>query len=283
MSVSLEEFIPKHDYLICFDSDGTVMDTMTVKHSQCLGPALIEAWSLVTWKEPVLQLWYDINLYQMTRGVNRFQALALALRGVNDSFSPIDGLPEYEAWVSSGAVLSGDALRPLAEASPGTIFARVLHWNDLVNTKIDAVALEDKRPFLGAARGLETASKFADIAVISTANRAALMEEWGEYGLLGFADVILAQDSGNKTYCITELLKKGYAPDHALMVGDAPGDFEAAKANGICFYPMLCRLEKESWAELQNQGYDQFRNTAYSEYEQRRIDAFFQNLSTAQA
>lgn len=42
MAASLDEFIPKHNYLICFDSDGTVMDTMTVKHNQCLCPALIE-------------------------------------------------------------------------------------------------------------------------------------------------------------------------------------------------------------------------------------------------
>lgn len=28
-----------HPFLLCFDSDGTVMDTMGVKHERCFGPA----------------------------------------------------------------------------------------------------------------------------------------------------------------------------------------------------------------------------------------------------
>ena len=282
MPVSLEQFIPTHNHLICFDSDGTVMNTMLVKHSQCLGPALIETWVLDAWEESVFQLWYDINLYQMTRGVNRFKALALALRMIHDTYTPIDGLPEYEAWVSSGAVLSGETLTSLVSSSSDTIFARVLHWNESVNSKIAEVKLSDKRPFLGATQGLEAASKFADIAVISTANRTALMEEWSEYGLLSYANVILAQDSGSKANCVAELLNKGYTPDHVLMVGDAPGDLEAAKANNVYFYPMLCRHEVESWVELREQGYGKFKSATYPEYGQQRINAFFHNLNAAQ-
>lgn len=279
MLLPLREFVPQHDYLICFDSDGTVMDTMTVKHSQCLGPALIKEWRLENWEGPVLQLWYEINLYQITRGVNRFKALALALRAVNDAYTPINGLLEYEAWISSEAVLSGYSLKQLAADGHSDILSKALHWSETVNKKISTLSLESKKPFPGAAQGLEAASQFADIAVISTANRDALMEEWGEYALLDYANVILAQDSGGKAYCINELLRKGYAPDHVLMVGDAPGDLDAAKENGVCFYPMLCRHEEECWIKLRNEGYRKFTAAAYTAYEKDRLDAFFQNLN----
>ena len=55
---------------------------------------------------------------------------------------------------------------------------------------------------------------------------------------------------GSKAHCISELLKKGYAKECVLMVGDAPGDLAAAEENGVAFYPVLVRFEKESWERL---------------------------------
>ena len=39
-------------------------------------------------------------------------------------------------------------------------------------------------------------------------------------GLMEYVDVVLSQDAGSKSACINALLKKGYCPDHVLMVGD---------------------------------------------------------------
>ncbi len=145
--IPLEKFIPNHDYLVCFDSDGTVMDTMTVKHSQCLCPSLVEVWELRAWETPVTQLWHDINLHQITRGVNRFKALALALRAVNDKYIPIDGLADLEAWVSSGSTLSGNALEIFAANSHSEALKKALLWTEMVNEKIDLIPLADKKPW----------------------------------------------------------------------------------------------------------------------------------------
>lgn len=41
-------------YLICVDSDGCAMDTMTVKHVKCFGPCMVEEWNLQKWAEPIL-------------------------------------------------------------------------------------------------------------------------------------------------------------------------------------------------------------------------------------
>ena len=34
------------DFLVCIDSDGTAMDTMTIKHQRCFGPLIIPTWKL---------------------------------------------------------------------------------------------------------------------------------------------------------------------------------------------------------------------------------------------
>ena len=34
------------DYLICLDSDGTVIDGMTIKHLECFGPEVIKEWKM---------------------------------------------------------------------------------------------------------------------------------------------------------------------------------------------------------------------------------------------
>lgn len=81
MSV-LKTFVPRKDFLLCVDSDGSVMDTMEIKHKRCFGPCMVDEWNLSNWQKPILKRWNDINLYTMTRGINRFRGLALALNSV---------------------------------------------------------------------------------------------------------------------------------------------------------------------------------------------------------
>lgn len=106
MSVTLDTYTKKHDYLICVDSDGCAMDTMDIKHLRCFGPCMVEEWGLGQWAEPVLSRWNDINLYTMTRGINRFKGLAMALREINEQYTQIDGVDELEHWVESAPALS---------------------------------------------------------------------------------------------------------------------------------------------------------------------------------
>ena len=76
---------------------------------------------------------------------------------------------------------------------------------------------------------------------VSSANRDAVLEEWGKYGLLDHVDLALAQDAGSKQHCIAMLLEKGYTPDHVMMVGGAPGDRASAQSNDVSFYPILVK------------------------------------------
>ena len=97
----LETFVRRHDFLVCVDSDGCAMDTMNCKHMQCFGPCMVREWGLEQWSEEILTRWNEINLFQMTRGINRFKGLALALDEINDRYVKIPGVKALGEWAAN--------------------------------------------------------------------------------------------------------------------------------------------------------------------------------------
>ena len=66
-----------------------------------------------------------------------------------------------------------------------------------------------------------------------------------------------------------------YDCDKVLMIGDAPGDYKAAKANGVLFYPILPGNEEHSWERLYSEGLDHFFAGTYAgEYEEKLFSEF---------
>ena len=97
-------------------------------------------------------------------------------------------------------------------------------------------------------------------------------------GYLMFIQAV-AQDAGSKSHCIGELLKKGYDRAHVLMCGDAPGDLDAAEKNGVFYYPILVRSERESWEEFIRQGFERLLSGEYAgTYQAQKKEQFFKNL-----
>ncbi len=271
-------------YLICVDSDGCVMDTMTVKHEKCFGPCMVELWELSDWREEILRSWDQVNLYSMTRGINRFKGLALALREIDGKYKKIAGISALEEWVATSPALSNDALETAIDscedADSKACLSMALQWSKNVNKAIDALPEEAKLPFVGALDGLKTAHKVADIAVVSSANRKAVEDEWGKHHLLEHTDYVMCQDNGSKADCIKLLIEKGYDPKRVMMVGDAPGDLDAAKKNGVWFFPILVNHEAESWEELADNGleYLQYDFKRDEELQKELIEEFMENL-----
>ena len=274
----LQHFVKNREYLVCVDSDGCAMDTMDIKHFRCFGPCMVEEWGLEEWAQPILARWNEINLYTMTRGVNRFKGLAMALDEINAQYTAIEGLDELKAWAASAPELSNGALEKALPAAQGPCLAKALSWSKKVNAAINALPESEKKPFDGAAAGLAAAHAAADVADVSSANREAVEEEWARCGLLGSVDVLCCQDAGSKAACIAQLKAKGYAPDHILMVGDAPGDKAAAEKNGVWFYPILVRHEAESWAELVSTALARLTSGAYAPYGEALAEKFLANL-----
>lgn len=279
MSVTIEEYQKKKDYLICVDSDGCAMDTMDIKHIRCFGPCMVTEWGLEEWKDAILTRWNEINLYTMTRGINRFKGLALMLREIHETYTSIQDVDVLEAWVENSKELSNGALQKAMETNDSVILKKALSWSQHVNASINELPFEVKKPFEGVKEGLAYAHQFADVAIVSSANLQAVLEEWELYGLLEHVDIVMSQNVGSKAYCIQELLKKGYDTEKVFMAGDALGDYEAAEKNHVFYYPILVRHEKESWSEFRDQAVDKLVDGTYGgDYQQQKIDAFMENL-----
>lgn len=279
MSAKFDEFKKKKDYLICVDSDGCAMDTMNIKHIQCFGPCMIEEWELGEWEDAILTRWNEINLYTMTRGINRFLGLLKALQEVDEQYVSIEGLDDLKEWVEHTTELSNRALETELKRTEGSILKKALNWSNAVNARIQMLDEKDKLPFEGVGEALSYAHEFADIAIVSSANLQAVMEEWSLYGLLEHTDIVLAQDAGSKAYCIQELIKKGYDKNKVMMTGDAPGDYQAAQTNEVFFYPILVRRETESWCEFREIAVSRLISGNYEgDYQREKIEAFLDNL-----
>ena len=149
-----------------------------------------------------------------------------------------------------------------------------------VNEEINKLSFEVKKPFEGVKEALKFAHEYADIAIVSSANRQAVVEEWEYYGLLEYVDIIMAQDVGSKAYCIGEMLKKGYPLQKVMMVGDAPGDYDAARKNEVFYYPILVRKEKESWTEFRETAIRKLIDGTYAgEFQEQKVEQFLKNLA----
>ncbi len=279
MASKIDTFAKTKEYLVCVDSDGCAMDTMDIKHIRCFGPCMVKEWGLKTWEDEILARWNEINLYTMTRGINRFKGLAMALGEIDKKYCSIQGIEVLARWVEESKALSNDALEMAIQKDDKEILRKALAWSQSVNCSIDMLPEEDKKPFEGVDQALATAHMDADIAIVSSANLDAVEAEWERYGLLSHTDIVLAQDVGSKAYCINELLKKGYKKEHVLMCGDAPGDQAASEDNGVCYYPILARRESESWAEFREQALPRFLAGSYrGAYEEDKINEFRKNL-----
>ena len=277
-----DSFIRKHDYLVCVDSDGCVMDTMNCKHFHCFGPCMVTEWGLEEWKDEILDRWNVINLFSMTRGINRFKGLAIALGEINEKYTKIQGIEALQHWADTAPALSNDAVaKAITEATDPDarlVLEKALSWSKAVNAAIVRLDESLKVPYAGAYEGLVAAHAFADVAMVSSANRDAVEEEWGKFGLLAHTDIVLAQDIGSKAACIKEMLKFGYDLDKVLMIGDAPGDSDAAEKNGVHYYPILVNHERESWEEAIAVAFGKLRDGSYALYGTEKKQAFLQNL-----
>ena len=275
-------FERKHDYLVCVDSDGCVMDTMNCKHFHCFGPCMVTEWGLEMWKDEILERWNVINLFSMTRGINRFKGLAVALGEIHEKYMPIAGIEALQNWVDTAPALSNDAVAKAAadaqDPDAKLVLEKALNWSKAVNAAIVILDEALKIPYDGAKEGLAAAHAFADVAMVSSANRDAVEEEWGKFGLLEHTDIVLAQDVGSKAACIKEMLKFGYNLDKVVMIGDAPGDCDAAEKNGVHYYPILVNHEKESWDEAVAVAFSKLQSGDFAAYGKMKKQEFLQNL-----
>ncbi len=267
-------------YLVCVDSDGCAIDSMDIKHYRCFGPCMVEEWNLNKWSDEILYRWNEVNLYTKTRGINRFKGLSKALQEVNSKYLEIEDLDTLVHWVETTNELSNNSLVREIEKNPNSIsLKKALAWSNSVNENIKKLPEEEILPFEKVKEALAYAHVDADVAIVSSANLGAVLDEWKRHKLLEHTDIVLAQNAGTKSFCIGELLKKGYNPEDVVMCGDALGDMDAALQNNVNFFPIMVKHEKECWEEFINNGFNKLKEGTYKgSYQDDRINAFLKNL-----
>lgn len=281
MGKNLYDFTKEREFLVCIDSDGCAIDSMNIKHINCFGPRMIDEWDLHRWEDEILKSWNYVNLFSLTRGINRFKGLLMALCEIDEKYVKIEDLHSFENWVNTTNELSNGSLGRAIDSNPDSIcLKKALSWSNQVNASIKKLPEEEVVPFPMVKEALKFIQGKADVAIVSSANLGAIMDEWERHGLLPYVDLVLAQDAGTKAYCIQELLKKGYNIKNVIMCGDAPGDLDAAKSNQVFYYPIKVGLEGESWSEFIDIGFNKLLDGTYEgEYQSKKIDEFIKNLS----
>lgn len=264
------------EFAVCIDSDGCAMDTMEIKHRACFGPQWIETYGLKEHFDACMEIWLFINLYSGTRGINRFKGLALALEEAKRrGYVRTEGLSAFAAWTREAKELSNPALLALAQKVENPCIEKALLWSIRSNRAMNGLP-GNGMPFPNVKRVMHEMSKRADLAAVSSANAEAVETEWKKHHLIEDCRVLLTQEAGSKTFCIGELKKKGYAPERLLMVGDAPGDLEAAKANGARFFPILVGKESESWCRLLDEAFPKLLSGTFDGEYQRQLRLEFE-------
>ncbi|WP_250278961.1 HAD family hydrolase [[Clostridium] colinum] len=277
---NLNEFNKEKNFLICIDSDGCAINTMDIKHIKCFGPCMVKEWNLQIWEKDILEKWNNVNLYTLTRGINRFKGLAIALEEINQKYVKIEELDDLLNWVKNTNELSNQSLIKEIEKKGTMCLKKALNWSKDVNRCIELLTDDEKLSFKGVKEALEKAHKLADIVIVSSANEKAVLDEWKYNKLIEYTDLILTQNIGTKSFCISKLLEKGYDSKNVLMIGDSKGDFDAAKKNNILFYPIMVKKEIFSWERFKEEILYKFTNNLYtSKYEDKIIKEFEDNFN----
>ena len=119
----------------------------------------------------------------------------------------------------------------------------------------------------------------ADMIVVSATPVGALNTEWAGADIAKYVKLIAGQEMGKKKEHLEWAAQGKYDPEKILMIGDAPGDMNAAKANGALFYPVNPGQEEGSWKRFYEEAMHKFLAGAYAGvYEDKMIAEFEQLL-----
>ncbi len=276
-------FKPQHSFFVGIDSDGCVFDTMEIKHKECFIPNIIKYWKLQAISKYARAAAEFVNLYSKWRGVNRFPALTKTFELLRDwpeamrRGVKIPDVSSLQAWIDSGVPLGNPTLEQEASRSGDPILKQTLEWSKAVNRTIEDM-VEGVPPFPHFRECADKLSRQADMICVSQTPGEALEREWQEHDIAKYAAVIAGQEIGSKKDHLRLTAGGKYEKDCVLMIGDAPGDLSAARANGALFFPVNPGREEQSWERLHREGIDRFVNRTFAGAYETSLIAEFEKL-----
>jgi phosphoglycolate phosphatase-like HAD superfamily hydrolase len=286
----LKEFKPKHDFFVGIDSDGCVFDTMGIKQRECFCPWMIGYFGLQGVAQAARECKEFADLFSKTRGANRhitakriISELLPAHPMVKSRNFKVPQYPHYFKWVNNPeSLLSNEGLKIAITACKNDEerkeLEHALAWSERVNWSVKEI-VKNIPPFPFVRESLEKLSGKADMIVVSSTPTEALEREWEEHDVAKYMSVIAGQEMGKKKEHLQLAANGKYKENHILMIGDAPGDLKAARANNALFYPIIPGKEQKAWKRFHNEGIDKFLNGKYKgDYEKELIEEFDASL-----
>ena len=279
-----DKFIKQNDFLVGIDSDGCVFDTMEIKQKECFTPNTIKYFGLQAISKYAREACEFTNLYSKTRGINRWPALIRELdlsqnrKEAKDRNFKLKDISALRTWVEEEPKWSNDKLKAYiaAQTDPKAIeiLNNAMDWSNAVNAAIKDMVYGIP-PFPYVVDSLKKLGEKADRLVVSQTPLEALEREWAEHDIEKYVSMIAGQEMGTKSEHLKYTIAKGYDIEKVLMIGDAPGDMKAARANECLFYPIIPGHEEESWERFYKEAIDKFFAGTYKgAYEESLIAEF---------
>ena len=279
----LADFQPTRNFFVGIDSDGCAFDSMELKQKECFTPNTIRCWNLQAVSKYAREVAEFVNLYSRWRGGNRWPSLVkvfdlLAEREeVRSRGVPVPTGEKLKEFIASGHPLSDAGLREYMTRHPDPELDRGLEWSSAVNQSITEM-VRGVPPFPYVRESLQVMQAQADLMVVSATPAEALAREWEEHRLSPFMSVIAGQEMGTKKQHLEMAAVGKYPADHILLIGDAPGDRDAAAAAGALYYPINPGQEELSWKRFYEESMGKFFNGTYAGQYQAALIAQFNQL-----
>ena len=282
----LKDFKPTKKFFVGIDSDGCAFDTMGIKQRECFCPWLIAYFGLQPVARAVRDCKEFADLFSKTRGANRHKTAKRIIAELLPSHPMVEArgfkvpqFPYYFAWVDDPeSLLSNEGLKQAIKEADGVEakaeLENVLTWSEKVNEVIGQI-VKDMPPFPFVRESLEKIRLRADAVVVSATPCEALAREWKEHDIAKYVEIIAGQEMGKKAEHLEYATKGKYEESQVLMIGDAPGDRKAAKANNALFYPINPGAEVESWKRFYDEAFDKFINGQYAGDYEAKVTAEF--------
>lgn len=281
---SAADFPKKHDFLVAVDSDGCAMDAMTFKHIHCFTPEIIRFYGLEKITPLVEETEQFVNLFSKWRGLNRFPGLLMVLDLLRDrpevkaAGVTIPPMADLRTFCQSNHPMSNSGIKAAIVEINSPELRHVLDWSNAVNALVDKLA-HGVRPFPSVKAGLALMSRQADVIVVSQMPHVSCYKEWNEHGLAQYVALLGGQELGSKAEQLRVAMTGRYDVTNVLMIGDAPGDLDAARKNGVQFFPTIPGQEDASWQELIKETFNLFVSDRYAgSCQDARIVAFQKRL-----
>lgn len=291
----LSNFKKTKDFLIAIDTDGCITDNMNGKQMLIFHPQFMEfyqLWGIESYFREVAEYY---NLFSVDRGCNRFIAIQLTLKALQereDVQSVLDKksikLPDgksLDAYIKfteeNNLGLGNPSLEKFLDKNPHNFaLYKLLGWSEAVNRTFPYISAKIP-PFDGVKEALPLMAKYADVMVVSKTPYDDLANYWESQGIEQYVQIIAGQEMGSKGHHIEVAKKAGnYQDDQVLMLGDGKGDLKAVKGNNGLFYPVSPGYEQESWNRFP-EALERFIQHEYKgEYEDKLLEEFDKVLLT---